>query len=272
MGKKDEVKFSLVPEEAKIESIVMKLCDKVKEIDKLKADNEKLKKEFNDYKLFAENKMKELEALIKKESENLKQNLEFYNGECKTTEQIAKIKEKKAKFEAKIDTHIMKYNELYLIETGIKTKLNKKINKFTLLFRASSEGFLASNFHSKCDGKRYTVTLVETLNGKRFGGFTDIAWDQNGNYKDGSNGFIFSLNDKSIYYNKSNSSEIYGTSGYGPTFGSGFDFYICDKCHISNSSSDNSGSTYDTKGKKFAMAGANNFFVKDYEVYLLEFE
>ena len=234
MGKKEEGKIILMPEEAKIESVVMKLCDKVKEIDKLKTENENLKKEFKDYKNFTENKIKELEALIKKESENLKSNLEFYNGECKTSEEIVKIKEKKAKFEEKIDTHIMKYNELYLIETGIKTKLNKKIKKFTLLYRASNEGFLISNFHSKCDGKKNTVTLVETLNGKRFGGFTDIAWDQCNNYKSSS--------------------------------------YICDKCHTSNSSYDSSGSSYDTKGKKFAMAGANNFLVKDYEVYLLEIE
>ena len=154
------------------------------------------------------------------------------------------------------------------MKQGIKAKLNKNIKKFSLLFRASNEGFLANNFHSKCDGKKNTVTLVETLNGKRFGGFTDIAWDQSSSYKNCSNGFIFSFDDKSIYYNKNNSYEIYYQSGYGPTFGGGFDFYICDKCNSSNSSSENSGSSYDTKGKKFAMAGANNFYVKDYEVYL----
>ena len=270
MGKKDEVKISLMPEEAKIDAIVMKLCDKIKEIDKLKIENENLKKEFKDYKNFTENKIKELEGLIKKESENIKNNFEYYNGEYKTSDEIVKFKEMKKKYG--IDTHILRYNELYLIETGVKTKLNKNIKKFKLLFKASNEGFLASNFHSKCDGKKNTVTLVETLKGKRFGGFTDNAWDQSSNYKHGSNGFIFSLDDKSIYYNKSNQNEIRCNSGYGPTFGGGHDFYICDKCNTSNSSYDNSGNTYDTKGKKYAMAGADSFFVKDYEVYLLEFE
>ena len=270
MGKKDEVKISLMPEEAKIDAIVMKLCDKVKEIDKLKIENENLKKEFKDYKNFTENKIKELEGLIKKESENTRNNFEYYNGEYKTSDEIVKFKEMKKKYG--IDTHILRYNELYLIETGVKTKLNKNIKKFTLLFKASNEGFLASNFHSKCDGKNNTVTLVETLNGKRFGGFTDIAWDQSSSFKHGSNGFIFSLDDKSIYYNKSNQNEIYCQSDYGPTFGGGHDFHICDKCNTSNSSYNNSGSTYDTKGKKFAMAGVYNFLVKDYEVYQLEFE
>ena len=58
MGDKDEAKIILVPEQPKTEDIVMKLCDKVKEIDTLK-------KEFSDYKNYAENKIKQLEDLIK---------------------------------------------------------------------------------------------------------------------------------------------------------------------------------------------------------------
>ena len=263
MGKKDEVKITLMPEEAKIDAIVMKLCDKVKEIDNLK-------KEFKDYKNFTENKIKELESLIKNLSENIKNNIEFYNGEFKTSDEIVKLKTKFK--EKKIDTNIMRYNELFLIENGVQANLKKNIKKFTLLFRASNDGFSASNFHSKCDGKNNTVTLVETLNGKRFGGFANNAWDQRGTYISGSNGFIFSFDDKSIYYNKNSSYEIYCHSSYGPTFGGGHDFYICDNCNSSNSSYDNSGDSYNTNGKKCAMAGTYRFLVKDYEVYQLEFE
>ena len=265
MGKKDEVKITLIPEEAKLDAIVMKLCDKVKEIDNLK-------KEFKDYKNFTENKIKELESLIKNLSENIKNNIEFYNGEFKTSDEIVKLKTLKTKFKEKIDTNIMKYNELFLIENGVKANLKKNIKKFTLLFRASKDGFSASNFHSKCDGKNNTVTLVETLNGKRFGGFANNAWDQRGNYISGSNGFIFSFDDKSIYYNKNSSYEIYCHSSYGPTFGGGHDFYICDNCNSSDSSYNNSDHSYNTNGKKNAMAGTYNFLVKDYEVYQLEFE
>ena len=271
-GKKDEVKISLMPEAAKIDNIVNKLCEKVKEIDNLKKENENLKKELNYYKNFMENKMKELETLIKKESKDLKSNIEFYNGEYKTSDEIVKIKEKIKKFPETINTYIMKYNELNLIETGVKNNLNKKVKKYTLLFRASRDGFGASNFHSKCDGKSNTVTLVETLTGRRFGGFTDVAWDQSSGYKSGSNGFIFSLDDKAIYYNKNNSYNIYCGSDRGPTFGSGHDFYICDNCNSRNSSYNNSDSSYGTNGKKNAMAGEYNFLVKDYEVFLLELE
>ena len=45
-----------------------------------------------------------------------------------------------------------------------------------LLFRASRDGFRASTFHSKCDSKGPTVTIVKS-GGNIFGGFTKRAWE-----------------------------------------------------------------------------------------------
>ena len=277
MGEKDEAKIILIPEKTTIDNIVMKLCDKVKEIDNLnkiiveqKNIIEKQQKEFSDFKNYSENKFKELEAL-KKESESLKSNIEFYNGKYMTPEEYNKLKEKVAKFKEAIGSNIMRYNELNLIETGVQKKLKKKIKKYTLLFKASRDGYRASNFHSKCDGYNNTLTLVETQFGRRFGGFTDAQWDQSSNYKTGSNGFIFSFNEKEIYYNKDSNYNIYGNSGYGPCFGGGHDFYINDNCNTSKSG-ENSGHSYETNGKKYALSGSSNFIVKDYEVYQLELE
>ena len=172
----------------------------------------------------------------------------------------------------KLDSNIIRYSELSLIDDGIKYKFNKKIAKYELLFRASRDGFAASNFHSKCDGKSYTVTFVETSIGRRFGGFTDQSWDQSSGHKTGSNGFIFSLDIKEIYYNKNSTYNIYCNSGYGPTFGGGNDFYLCNNCNKEYSSYNNSDHSYQTNGKKCAMAGTYNFFVKDYEVYQISLE
>ena len=189
------------------------------------------------------------------------------------SEEIIKLKEELPKFKEKLlYTQIMKNNKLNLIEEGVKNKLNKNIKKFRLLFRASRYGFQASNFHSKCDDNSNTLTLVETTEGRRFGGFTYAKWDQSNSYKTGSNGFIFSLNDKAIYYNKNSSYNIRCDSSYGPTFGGGHDFYLCDNCNTSNSSYDSSNHSYDTKGKNYALAGNSSFYVKDYEVYQLELE
>ena len=47
--------------------------------------------------------------------------------------------------------------------------------EWRLLFRASRDVFAASAFHSKCDNKGPTITVVK-IGGNIFGGFTENAW------------------------------------------------------------------------------------------------
>ena len=47
--------------------------------------------------------------------------------------------------------------------------------QWRLLFRASRDGFAPSAFHSRCDNKGPTVTVVNS-DGNIFGGFTDSSW------------------------------------------------------------------------------------------------
>ena len=47
-----------------------------------------------------------------------------------------------------------------------------------LCYRASLHGWGASRFHSVCDGKTHTVTLIRK-GAFVFGGYTDIAWGEN---------------------------------------------------------------------------------------------
>lgn len=273
-----EAKIILNPKKPSLEETVPKLCDKVKEIDSLnliideqKKMIEKMNKEFNDYKNYAENKFKEFEALINRESENLQYNIEYNNCKYLNSDEITKYKAKLAKFKDRIDSNIMKYNGLKLIENGVKNKLGKKIKKYNLLFRASENNYRAANFHTKCDGRNNTLTIVETKNGRIFGGFTDASWNQNSNgYISSSNGFIFSLDNYDIYYNSNSSYSIYSHSSYGPYFGSG-DFIICDNCNANNSS-ESMGNSYYNNGKKYPLTGYSSFAVKDYEVFQLEFE
>jgi len=295
MGKKEEISFILNPQQSKIENVVMNLCDKVKEIDKLnevieeqKETIKNLQKENEEFKNKINEKINkilktEIEK-IKSENENkineLKKNLNDLNNEINIIKRNNDSLYKDINFNPDdynngkkiLDSNIIRYSELSLIDDGIKYKFKKKIAKYELLFRASRDGFAASNFHSKCDGKSYTVTFVETSIGRRFGGFTDQSWDQSSSYKTGSNGFIFSLDSKEIYYNKNSSNNIYCNSGYGPTFGGGHDFYLCNNCNNDYSSYNNSDHSYQTNGKKCAMAGTYNFFVKDYEVYQISLE
>ena len=49
------------------------------------------------------------------------------------------------------------------------------VGEWHLLFRASRDGFAASTFHSKCDNKGPTVTVVKS-GANIFGGFTEKPW------------------------------------------------------------------------------------------------
>ena len=47
--------------------------------------------------------------------------------------------------------------------------------QWVLCYRASTHGWAASTFHSRCDGKRDTVTIIK-VGQYVFGGYTDIPW------------------------------------------------------------------------------------------------
>ena len=53
--------------------------------------------------------------------------------------------------------------------------LPQQYGKWQLLMRASQDGFQAQTFHSKCDNKGPTVTIVKSGN-NIFGGFTEQSW------------------------------------------------------------------------------------------------
>jgi hypothetical protein len=65
----------------------------------------------------------------------------------------------------------------------------------TRLYKASDPGvgFSAAKFHSLCDNKGPTLTLIQTTAGHIFGGFTNLSWDSSGSYKNETDSFIFSV-------------------------------------------------------------------------------
>jgi hypothetical protein len=186
-------------------------------LNEIKEEYNNLKNELNKNNIEQQNKIKELQNNINNYNDAYKFNIDLFNN-----------------YKNKICSEIIKYDELILIENRIQFKLSKKIKKCELLFRASKDGFQSLNFHDKCNGKNNTVTFVITTTGRRFGGFTDQTWDSTSGYKSGSNGFIFSLDKKEIYYNKNNRYNIYCNSSYGPTFGCGFDFCLSNNCNTNN--------------------------------------
>ncbi|RIB21619.1 hypothetical protein C2G38_2034233 [Gigaspora rosea] len=117
---------------------------------------------------------------------------------------------------------------------------NKKRSKnnryeFNLLFQRSRDGLTSQAFHQKCDNKGATIIVGKVSNSNRLvGGYNPLDWNGNGQYKDTTDSFIFSLDNLNdpqqsskigrVNHNHSTNA-IYCHNGYGPTFGGGHDLY-----------------------------------------------
>lgn len=148
-----------------------------------------------------------------------------------------------------------------------------------LLYRGSKNEFSASKFHSVCDNKGPTLTLVKSKLGYFFGGFAATSWNASSqSYVASSASFLFSLNNKSkheIYQNHGNA--LHSHPSNGPLFGGGHDLYISDGCNVNQNSAANLGHTYKSphsynseESQKY-LAGIYRFEVEDYEVFALNF-
>ena len=74
------------------------------------------------------------------------------------------------------NSHIVGQNTGYLANlTNLLKPIVQSEQDWKLCWRASQDGWAADAFHSLCDGKSPTITIVEV--GKYiFGGYTSISW------------------------------------------------------------------------------------------------
>ena len=68
----------------------------------------------------------------------------------------------------------------YLINYMLRSYLDPVVqspgrSRFVRCWHANTDGWAASTFHSNCDGKGPTVTIVQ-VGGYVFGGYTDKSW------------------------------------------------------------------------------------------------
>lgn len=174
------------------------------------------------------------------------------------------------------------YSSRILNSTELR-RLNSLISvpqdqKWNLIYRASSDGFKASDFHSKCSKVKKTLTLIKATSSNIFGGYTDADWSGNG-WKSDTNAFLFSFINKDNTPFRMNCTKtdnaIYSYPSFGPVFGLGVDLFIGDKSNLNSKSYSNLGSSYshpiykyDSNEAKQFLAGTENFTVYDIEVYI----
>jgi len=149
--------------------------------------------------------------------------------------------------------------------------------EWRLLYRASRDGFATETFHSRCDNKGPTVTIVKS-EGNIFGGFTEESWASQGGWVTCSQAFLFSMGNphglgptKLSLVTGRQQYAIYCHSTYGPTFGGGHDLCISANANTNTSSRSRLGNSYQCPPgqQKTFFTGAMNFNVTDYEVFAL---
>ena len=78
----------------------------------------------------------------------------------------------------------------------------KKSSCGDLIYRASRDGFTSQEFHSKCDNKENTITIIKNNLDYVFGGFIRKGWNSNAKWVNDENAFIFSLRRNGISNNE----------------------------------------------------------------------
>jgi hypothetical protein len=170
---------------------------------------------------------------------------ELQANNAKHEEKIAKleeyIKDVHPSFKGLEYSKIVKKEDIELIKKWIDEKNITSIH-FKLLYRGTQHGKEGKDFHSRCDNKGSTITIIKTNKSRVFGGFTTLDWDSTTGYKANDlQAFIFSLDTKTKLTCHDQNRVIHCYSSNGPTFGGGADIYI----------SNNWGSSYSKCGHSY---------------------
>ena len=157
--------------------------------------------------------------------------------------------------------------------------------KFRLIYRGSNNGFHSKNFHTRCDGPKETLSVIQTIDNFVFGGYINGNWScdsnyfQNNIYGSDSKAFIFSLiniNQQPLIMKCFNATQAYFKSSQKLICFGMSDILIANNANENINSMSNLGWNYahpeykrgSLEAKTF-LAGTNNFQVKEIEVYEL---
>jgi hypothetical protein len=181
-----------------------------------------------------------------------------------------------------IDSKILiKKQEIVLITNRLRIidKYKNKQISYRLLYRKSKDGDQAINFHQKCDGVPKTISIFETVKGRKFGGYIDKAWSSNGGWiKNDELCFIFSVDLMKIYNPVNGMDKYYFHKNYGPNF-SEFGLYnhIVGKnsfiLSVNLKNKDDANKYFSGFNQDFELnGGENKFQIQELEVYQVIFQ
>ena len=206
---------------------------------------------------------------------------ELYSIVNNLTNEVKNLKEKNQKLEERVE-EMEKLLLLPYIEYVVKKELQKQKDmnrikewispgkdiKFKLLFKKSTDGNTTKDFHDHCDNKGKTLIIIETTEGRKFGGVTYDNWNTNNSWRTNPKDFVFSL-DLNKKYNYSGSGDTtIGDIKYGFAFGNNRSTSDVDICFYNKSLNEGiSNSSLSFKTNKELNNGNEKFRTKEIEVY-----
>ena len=211
---------------------------------------------------------------------------ELYTIVNQLTNEVKILKEKNKELENRnktLENRVEEIEKLLLLPYKEKLKeeqqrqndLNKikewispgKDIKFNLLYKKSRDGSSTKDFHDHCDNKGKTLILIETKEGRKFGGVTYDDWNTSDKWRNNSNDFVFSLDlNKKYNYIGSNYTTV-GDLQYGFAFGYSRTDEV-DICFNNKSLEEGiSNSSRSFKTNNELNNGNKNFKTKEIEVY-----
>ena len=140
-----------------------------------------------------------------------------------------------------------------------------------LIYKATVDTDKAEAFHRNCDRAKNTLVLIESGNGKRFGGFTSCHWKGNSIIKKDNFSFLFSLDKMEIYNVFPGEDAIGCFPNLGPFF-CGPQIKINDDAFTNGGSTAKKGLNYKTNEDYELTGGLPVFSILEIEVYSVQFE
>ena len=183
---------------------------------------------------------------------------------CKGLFEIIRSSEELHLIINKILYKFSKYKKMY----NVSNYENKFQFSLINLFDSSINGDTAYEFHAKCDFKYNTISLIETTNGHRFGGFTSECFESPNDYFDKKDNlsFVFSLDKMRIYDVIKGKYAISCDKNYGPYFR---DDHICivDEFFTKESGTCIKGKGFNTTKNYELNSGKKYFIIKRLQVF-----
>ncbi|XP_065841109.1 uncharacterized protein [Oscarella lobularis] len=168
------------------------------------------------------------------------------------------------------DSQYQEVLALWLQDDGIGAE------NWMLIYRGTRDGFQASTFHSLCDNKGATISVIKTTHDYIFGGYTNVGWKSSGEHVQSTSSFLFAFVSHALgsqsfraFSTKNSAYAAYHNASCHVVFGGGCDLLIADQSNTKSNSSSNWGHTYDLPPGKDAnwLTGQQNFQTVEIEVF-----